>query len=82
MASKKLVALISVGCLATGLLIGKAMCTPKRAYTIWDSNRDGVVDLVIEKRNGDKITLYGSELGDHYKVYERESNVRKQSETQ
>lgn len=78
-----LATLVGVGCFVAGLLIGKIEYSPKRAYNIWDFNHDKVMDLVIEQNNGNKITLYGSEvvLGEQYLVYEKEAYAKKQPET-
>lgn len=60
---KRLIAVVSFFCLGLGSLVGlelgKWAYSPKQAYVMFDPNRDGVTDLTIEQKNGDKITLYG-----------------------
>lgn len=73
-----LATLVGVGCFVAGLLIGKIEYSPKRAYNIWDFNHDGIMDLVVEANNGNKITLYGSEviLNEPYLAYEKEAYTK------
>lgn len=83
MVSKKLTAIVGATCLAIGLtgglLIGTYLSSPKKAYTVFDFNHDDTTDLVIEKKSGNEVRLYGSEFGDenNYSVYTPKPDAKK-----
>lgn len=72
MSSKKLVAIVSAAVtigIGAGFLAGKMLYTPKKAYKIWDYNRDGFSDLTVELNNGKTVILYNAEKDDQGEFY-------------